>query len=83
MDSKLTLKLSDEIIKRAKKYAADKNVSLSRLVERYFNSLTQVDENNSEIEISPFVKNMTKGGKVPVNLDTKKDYRESRLKKHQ
>lgn len=32
MDSKLTLKLDTTVIKRAKEYASNKKVSLSRLV---------------------------------------------------
>ena len=40
MTTKLTLRLDDELIKQAKKTAQDKGVSLSRIVEDYFMSLT-------------------------------------------
>lgn len=40
MDSKLTLKLNENIIERAKKYASIKQISLSRLIETYLDSLT-------------------------------------------
>ena len=40
MDTKLTLKLNQEIIERAKLYASDKKLSLSRLIEHYLNALT-------------------------------------------
>ena len=40
MDTKLTLKLNQEIIERAKLYASDKKLSLSRLIENYLNALT-------------------------------------------
>lgn len=39
MDSKLTLKLNREVIEKAKQYAPNKKLSLSRLVEAYFNHL--------------------------------------------
>lgn len=40
MTTKLTLRLNDELIKQAKKTAQDRGVSLSRIVEDYFRSLT-------------------------------------------
>ena len=41
MDSKLTLKLNEKVIDRAKKYASNKKLSLSRLIENYLDSITQ------------------------------------------
>lgn len=55
MDTKLTLKLDQEIIEKAKHYASEKKISLSRIVENYLNSLTS-DKENNDIQISPFVK---------------------------
>lgn len=40
MDVKLTLKLDKNIIDKAKVYASTKNISLSKLVERYFLEIT-------------------------------------------
>ena len=59
MDSKLTLKLDDNIIERAKKYASSKQLSLSRLIENYLDSLTR--EQGDEFEISPFVRSISSG----------------------
>jgi dsDNA-specific endonuclease/ATPase MutS2 len=53
MDTKLTLKLDQEIIEKAKHYASEKKLSLSRIIENY--SLTS-DKTNNDIQISPFVK---------------------------
>ncbi len=72
MDTKLTLKLSENVIARAKRYAAGKKVSLSRLVENYLDSLTR--EQEDEFEISPFVKSIATGKSVPLNAENKKDY---------
>ncbi len=81
MDTKLTLKLNQKIIERAKEYASDKKMSLSRIVEAYLQSL--VSENNmSDFEISPFVKSISTGTKIPSDLDYKKEYSEYLMKKY-
>lgn len=72
MDTKLTLKLNQEIIEKAKKYASDKKLSLSRLIENYLNSLTS-DKMDNEMQISPFVKSLSSGIKLPADYDYKKD----------
>lgn len=81
MDTKLTLKLNQEIIERAKKYASDKKVSLSRIVEAYLQSLT-TEEEDTDFEISPFVKSLATGAKIPAELDYKKEYSEQLLEKY-
>jgi predicted HicB family RNase H-like nuclease len=40
MDSKLTLKLNDSVIAKAKQYAKEHNISLSRMIENYLTSIT-------------------------------------------
>ena len=72
MDTKLTLKLDQEIIEKAKHYASEKKLSLSRIIENYLNSLTS-DKTNNDIQISPFVKSLSSGIKIPVDYDYKKD----------
>ena len=72
MDTKLTLKLNQEIIEKAKEYASEKKLSLSRLVENYLNSLTS-DKPINDFEISPFVKSLSSGIKIPADYDYKKD----------
>lgn len=81
MDTKLTLKLNQEIIERAKKYASDKKMSLSRIVEAYLQSLT-TEENANDFEISPFIKGMATGVKIPADLDYKKGYSDQLLEKY-
>ena len=72
MDTKLTLKLDQEVIKKAKHYAAEKKISLSRMIENYLNSLTS-DKTNDDIQISPFVKSLSSGIEIPADYDYKKD----------
>ncbi|MHA7830715.1 MAG: DUF6364 family protein [Flagellimonas sp.] len=81
MDTKLTLKLNQEIIERAKDYAADKKMSLSRIVEAYLQSLTS-DKKDSDVEISPFVKSLSTGVKIPADLDSKTAYSDHLLEKY-
>ena len=84
MDSKLTLKLNESVIERAKKYASNKKMSLSRLIENYLDSLTR--EQSEEFEISPFVKSISTGKSIPVNVELKNlkedyvDYLEQKYK---
>ena len=72
MDTKLTLKLDQEIIEKAKQYASEKKLSLSRLIENYLNSLTS-NKTNDDLQISPFVKSLSSGIKIPADYDFKKD----------
>ena len=81
MDSKLTLKLNENVIERAKKYASSKSLSLSRLIENYLNSLTQ--EKDDEFEISPFVRSISSGKSIPADFDYKKEYIDYLDKKNQ
>ncbi len=52
---KLTLSVSEEVIEKAKKYAAEHNQSISSLVENYLASLVNEDAGNY----------------VPVNIELK------------
>lgn len=81
MDTKLTLKLNQKIIEKAKLYASDKKMSLSRIVESYLQSLTS-ESNGTELEISPFVKSIATGTKIPTNLDYKKEYSDFLFEKY-
>jgi hypothetical protein len=49
-----------------------KKISLSRIIENYLNSLTS-DKINNDIQISPFVKSLSSGIKIPADYDYKKD----------
>lgn len=81
MDSKLTLKLDQSVIEKAKIYASHNNKSLSRIIEAYLQSLTS-DNEISEFEISPFVKSISTGSEIPSDLDLKKEYSDYLLEKY-
>ena len=77
MDTKLTLKLNKDVIGRAKEYASTHKQSLSRIIESYLQSLVSKEEHDTDkdtIEISAFVKSMSTGVHLPVDLDAKKEY---------
>ena len=72
MDVKLTLKLIQDVIEKAKRYASEEKLSLSRLIENYLNALTSVPANN-QIEISDFVKSLSSNINLPADYDYKKE----------
>ncbi len=51
MTTKLTLRLDDTVIRKAKKTASKKGVSLSRMVEDYFKSVGEQEQH--EVRESP------------------------------
>ena len=59
MDAKLTLKLNKETIRKAKKYAKENNISLSRLIEKQMDALVgnevSVDAENFSIEVNDLI----------------------------
>ena len=84
MDTKLTLKLDKFVIEQAKEYASANKRSLSRIIESYLKSLVNRDKNKDEtdIEISPFVKSMSTGVKIPTDLDYKSEFLTHLTEKH-
>ncbi len=81
MDTKLTLKLNQEVIENAKVYAHNKKISLSKLIETYLQALT-LEESKSEFEISPFVKSISTGKSLPNDLDYKDEYADFLMEKY-
>ena len=85
MNAKLTLKLDEQVIQQAKRYAALNNRSLSGLVENYLRVLvtkSAVEDSYEEIQISPFVRQMTEGIALPLDLDPKELYHQYIEGKH-
>ena len=84
MDTKLTLKLDKFVIEQAKEYASSHKRSLSRIIESYLRSLINRDKNDDEsnFEISPFVKSMSTGVNIPFDLDYKSEILNHLTEKH-
>lgn len=73
MNTKLTLNLNKRIIDDAKTYAKKNQVSLSKLIENYLNSLVVTSDKKS-VKISPLVESLT--GVISPDIDERKTYRD-------
>ncbi len=84
MDTKLTLKLDKFVIEQAKEYASVNKRSLSRIIETYLKSLINQDKmkNDEDFELSPFVKSMSTGVRIPHDLDYKSEYLNHMIEKY-
>lgn len=80
MDNKLTLKLSSKVIARAKLYAKERGVSLSKLVEAYLDSIS--DKEEGELTLSPLIEGLVGVIELPDNYDYKKERGDALEKKH-
>jgi hypothetical protein len=74
MDTKLTLKIEDTIIEKAKEYAKNNKTSLSKLIENYLLNITGDKENDEKI--TPLVKSLSGVINLPEGFDHKKGYAE-------
>ena len=76
MNTKLTLRLNDNVIERAKIYARSHNISLSKMIESYLDSLTkQNEEEKKNVSITPLVESLSGVIELPADFDYKKEYR--------
>jgi len=57
MSTKLTLTIDDSVIEKAKKYAKNKDKSLSSIVENYLKILIK-EQSDNQMEITPIVKSL-------------------------
>jgi hypothetical protein len=80
MDAKLTLKLDEDVIEKAKDYAKLKNTSLSALIENYLQKITS--EKKGKRKITPLVKSLSGIIDLPAEYDHKKDYADYLMRKY-
>lgn len=80
METKLTLRLNKQVIERAKGYAHNHNISLSKVVESYLDSITK--QRVVASEISPLVESLSGVIKLDENFDYRKDYSNYLSKKY-
>jgi hypothetical protein len=79
MDTKLTLKLDENIIEKAKMFAKTKNTSLSKIIENYLQKITLDQE---ATKITPVVKSLSGVIDLPKDYDHKKEYTDFLLEKY-
>lgn len=82
MDAKLTLRLDNKVIERAKAYAKIYNTSLSKIIEAYLDSLTQRENREAQTPLTPLVESLHGIGQLPPGFDEKNEYFNFLLEKH-
>ena len=80
MDTKLTIKINNDVISRAKRYAKLRRTSLSKMVESFLDSVTKNEPD--DIEITPLVKSLSGVIKLPESFDIKKERTDFLIKKY-
>lgn len=84
MDAKITLSFDREVIRKAKKFAASKNISLSRLTEMLYEKITQGGYQSLEdFPIADWVNELAEGEAIyrtrpRARKTTRKEYLASR-----
>jgi hypothetical protein len=71
MDSRLTLRLNSAVIERAKVYARDHKISLSKIIESYLNSITKQNDGDKKTSTTPLVESLTGVVDLPADFDYK------------
>ena len=86
MDARITLSFDAEVIKKAKAFAARNNMSLSRLTEYFYRSITSGHYKNlEELPIADWVSKVAEGDPEyrlnrRISSERKKEYYSSRKK---
>ena len=73
MNTKLTLTIEQSVIEKAKRYARNRERSLSDLIENYLKALTNEEDPKIENELSPTLKSLKGSFKMPKDFDYKKE----------
>jgi hypothetical protein len=80
MNTKLTLRLNENVIKRAKNWAQIHKTSLSKMIESYLNSVTS--QRSENITITPLVESLSGVIELPKDYDYRKEYTDHLSKKY-
>lgn len=84
MKKKLTLRMEQDVIERAKEYAEERGESVSKLVENYFRALTaserSTEQKKDEVSYGPITRSLGAKPEVEISED---DYYEYLWRKHQ
>ena len=83
MTTTLNLPIEKGVAERIKKYAANRKVSVSSMVERYFTFVTAMSLENNEQEVSPLIKSFSIDNvNIPADFDYKKELANARNDKY-
>lgn len=81
MDRKLTLKLDEDVIEKARTFARKRKTSISKLVESYLRSLTE-RRKPKEYDVSPLVKSFSGVVDASKVAEPREEYRKYIRKKY-
>ncbi len=70
------------MIERAKLYARSHNISLSKLIESYLDSVTRQNETEKKTSFTPLVESLIGVIDLPDDFDYKKEYHDYLEKKY-
>ena len=73
MNTKLTLTIEQAVIEKAKRYAKERERSLSDIIENYLKIITKEPTVDDEIETAPIVKSLRGSFNAPETFDYKKE----------
>lgn len=83
MDKKLTLSLDDVVIERAKAYARNRNISLSKMIERYLSLVTAPESEKQKEAFTPLVDELSGIVDLSEDYDYREQYGDYLAKKYQ
>lgn len=81
MKTKVNLTIEKEILKKVKLYAEENHVSVSSIVEEFFEELIK-PEKEIETDLFEIVDKIKPNIEFPENFDWKKEYYEAKAKKY-
>ena len=80
MNTKLTIKLDNDVISRAKRYAQHRRTSLSKMIESFLDSVTK--DEPDDIEITPLVKSLSGVINIPEDFNYKDERTDYLIRKY-
>ena len=80
MQTKLTLRLDDDLIEKAKRLAQKRGKSLSKMVSEYFDYLASLEMEKEDRQIPPIVRSL-RGALADSDL-SEKDYKKHLERKY-
>ena len=83
MDKKLTLSLDGAVIERAKAYARNRDISLSKMIERYLSLVTAPESEKQEDAFTPLVNELSGIVDLSDDYDSKDNYGDYLARKYQ
>lgn len=88
MQTKLTLRLDEELIAKAKRWALSRDISLSEAVGQFFAQLPEPNMEPHLSDLSPWVRRLAgiarhPGSTAPTDEEIKRDYYQHLEEKHQ